>query len=437
MRSDVQNGLKVSVNRRYLVDAKTGAPVFLLADTAWNLGALKLEEIDIYLNSRAAHGFNTVMFALNFAPQASENNAYGQPAYIGWEKNTLNPAYFTYCDEIVKKCADRGLYVMMYAMWAGTAAGTMNDYTVPQLYKLGLELGRRYSGVKNVILCAGGESTPPYIDVESVNAVGLGLRGGSGRENLVTVHPVSEHSTSEFFSRASWLDFYMIQGKSSLDASSALFDTAVLVEEDRSAPVAKPTMMVEHRYESGVNDDPWIQRRTLYQCVFAGAFGHAYGHNALWQMTPHTAQPWMLKGWNPGVKHWTQALDTPAVSQLKYIKTLLYSLPYFDRMPDQTLVVSGQGSDVASRVQVTRDGSAGHDDASYVIAYLSSPQAVTLRTSVIGAPRLTAHWIDPVTGVAELIARDFANPGELKLEKRTRGKDWIMLVEDAVYAVAR
>ena len=98
---EVGNGLKVSANQRYLVDGKTGAPVFILADTAWNLGSLRLEEVDTYLQSRADHGFNTVMFALNFAPQAEENNAYGQPAYIGVEKTELNPAYFEYCDAIV------------------------------------------------------------------------------------------------------------------------------------------------------------------------------------------------------------------------------------------------------------------------------------------------------------------------------------------------
>lgn len=38
-RGDKKNGLKVSDNHRYLVDAKTGATVFILADTAWNLGA--------------------------------------------------------------------------------------------------------------------------------------------------------------------------------------------------------------------------------------------------------------------------------------------------------------------------------------------------------------------------------------------------------------
>ncbi|HYP18402.1 MAG TPA: DUF4038 domain-containing protein [Opitutus sp.] len=427
----VNHGLKVSANGRYLVNARTDAPVFLLADTAWNLGALKLEEVDSYLESRARHGFNTVMFALNFAPQADEKNAYGEPAYVGPKKNVLNPAYFDYCDAVVKKCADRGLFVMLYAMWAGEKAGTMNHYTAPQLAVLGRELGRRYRGVKHVILCAGGESTPHYIEVERVEALGRGLREGSGGENLVTVHPVSEHSTSEFFAGAAWLDFYMSQGKSGVNPASVAYDAGALVERDWRIAAVKPTMMVEHRYESGTGEDPLIQRRGLYQCVFAGGFGYGYGHNALWQMTPHTAQPWMLKGWTPGVAHWTEALDTPAVRQLKHIVTLLQSRPYLTRIPDQSLVLAGQGRDVLTRVQATRDGTPGKRDASYIMAYLSVPRAIMLDTGAIAARRLRAHWFDPATGRTLAIAEDFANPGELPLPVPPAAHDWVVVIEAA------
>lgn len=432
-RSGVKHGLKVSGNQRYLVDAKTGAPVFILADTAWNLGALKLAEIDTYLQSRTEHGFNTVMFTLNFAPQADEKNAYDQPAYLGVEKTELNPAYFQFCDALVKKAADRGLYVMIYAMWAGEKAGTMNHYTAAQLTVLGRALGRHFMGMPSVILCAGGEASPHYIEPARVNAIGLGLKEGCAGRNLVTVHPVSGNSTSKFYASSPWLDFYMSQAKSGNAAPNAAYDAAALVLGDWNLPATaptKPTMMAEHRYESGTQEDPLIQRRSLYQCVFAGGAGYAYGHNALWQMTPHTAQPWMLKGWSPGVEHWTQALDTPAVRQLHHIKALLNSHPYLSRMPDQSLVLAGQGTDVATRVQATRDGTPGHNDATYLMAYLSAPQAVTLNTAAISGARLNAYWLSPETGLSEMIVENFANPGRLTLEKRPQGGDWVVVIED-------
>jgi hypothetical protein len=429
LRDNVNDGLKVSANRRYLVNARTGRPVFLLADTAWNLNALSYNEIDSYLKSRADNGFNAVMFALNFYPQAEEKNAYGQPAYLGADKTGLNPEYFAYCDALVKKCAARGLYVMLYSMWGGTKAGTMNRYDAAQLHALGKKLGAKYKNQKNVILVAGGEASPPYIDVERVNAMGGGMKEGSEGNNLVTVHPCSTHSSSEFFASSTWLDFSLCQVKSGKDG--APFDVAKYIAKDYELSIVKPTMVGEHRYESGTMEDPVIQRRPLYVSVFAGGFGYAYGHNALWQMTPHTAQKWMLKSWNPGVSKWPEALNTKAAGQLRHIETLLYSRPYLQRIPDQSLVLSGQGNDVAGRIQATRDGAPGKNDASYIMAYLSSPKTVTLKTSAIAASKLNAYWFDPETGLSEAIQMNFRNPGSYTLEKRPRGQDGVILIEDA------
>jgi len=426
----VMDGLRVSDNHHYLVDARTGDPVFILADTAWNLGALKLEEIETYLQSREEHGFNAVMFALNFAPQAAETNAYGQPAYLGPDKTELNPAYFAVCDSIIRQAGAHGLYVMIYAMWAGEKAGTMNRYTAAQLTTLGQALGRRYAGVPNVIFCAGGEASPHYIEVGRVNALGNALKEGCGGRNLVTVHPVSPASASKYYAASAWLDFYLIQAKSGSGPANAAFDAAALVLGDWKIAAIRPTMMGEHRYESGTQEDPLIQRRSLYQCVFAGGCGYAYGHDALWQMTPHTGLPWMLRGWPPGVTNWTQALDTPAVRQLHFIKTLLYAHPYLERIPDQGLVVAGQGTNVATRVQVTRDGTREHKDATYLLAYISSPCAITLDTGVIGAKVLNVYWFDPATGACELLHGRLANSGTLTLEKRPPA-DGVAVIEDA------
>src|SRR5476649_2935093 len=95
--SMVKNGLKVSADKHYLVDAITAKPVFILATTAWNINSLTYAEIDTLLQATASHGFNSIMFALDFYPQADEPNVYGQKAYIGDEKTDLNPAYFKYC----------------------------------------------------------------------------------------------------------------------------------------------------------------------------------------------------------------------------------------------------------------------------------------------------------------------------------------------------
>jgi hypothetical protein len=174
-----------------------------------------------------------------------------------------------------------------------------------------------------------------------------------------------------------------------------------------------------------------IQRRILYQCVFAGACGHVYGHDALWQMTPHTGAKWMLHSWTPGVKEWTEALDAPGVRSLHLITELLCSHPYLERIPDQAVVLWGQGADVFTRIEAARDGTPANRDATYLMAYLSAPTKVTLDTSVIAAQTLNAYWFDPATGATEVIQARFPNAQSLTLEPRTQGHDWVVVIEDA------
>jgi hypothetical protein len=106
---------------------------------------------------------------------------------------------------------------------------------------------------------------------------------------------------SEYYSGSSWLDFYMIQGSSSRHGLD--YDMTTLVTHDYNNRIVKPTMTAENYYESGTTQQPPDdQRRSLYLSVFA-----------LW--------------------------DLPA------------SRSFLSRIPDQSLIVCGQGQSVASHIQ--------------------------------------------------------------------------------------
>jgi hypothetical protein len=116
---------------------------------------------------------------------------------------------------------------------------------------------------------------------------------------------------------------------------------------------------------------------------------------------------------------------------LHLITKLLYSHPYLERIPDQALVLAGQGADVFTRIEATRDGTPANRNATYLMAYLSAPTKVTLDTSVIAAQTLNAYWFDPATGATEVIHERFPNPQSLTLEPRIQGHDWVVVIEDA------
>ena len=69
--------------------------------------------------------------------------------------------------------------------------------------------------------------------------------------------------------------------------------------------------------------------------IFAGAASTANGANEVYQF------------WTPGQYDdlganlpWQQALDLPGATQMKYLRSLMESRAYFNRVPDQSVVTS-------------------------------------------------------------------------------------------------
>ncbi|MCD8164814.1 MAG: hypothetical protein LUE93_00930 [Bacteroides sp.] len=98
---------------------------------------------------------------------------------------------------------------MIYSMWGGKSSGTMNQYTKEQLYKIGVDVGEYFRGRENVILITGGETTPHFVDT----------------------------------------------GRTGTD-----YDYEKLVTQDYDTSLTRPTMLGEHRYETGVGEDGIIQQ---------------------------------------------------------------------------------------------------------------------------------------------------------------------------------
>src|SRR5678815_792307 len=55
--------LKVSPNRRYLIDQK-GRPFFVLGDTPWFIQKQKMEDVRMLMDDRVAKGYNTLFLEL-------------------------------------------------------------------------------------------------------------------------------------------------------------------------------------------------------------------------------------------------------------------------------------------------------------------------------------------------------------------------------------
>jgi hypothetical protein len=161
-------------------------------------------------------------------------------------------------------------------------------------------------------------------------------------------------------------------------------------------------------------------RRYAWWSVFAGAFGHTYGHNAVMQFYRTGAG----RGSYGPKKPWTEAIDDPGAGQMRYLKALMLSRPYFERVPDQS-VVAGTNGTRHDYVIATRG-------ADYLFAYSYTGKPFQIRMGAIGGRRVQAWWYSPRDGSARPIGtfanqgvRGFTPPGQ-----PGEGNDWVLAIDN-------
>jgi hypothetical protein len=419
--------LKVSDNQRFLIQ-DDGTPFFYLGDTAWELfHRLSYSEAEYYLRDRAAKHF-TVIQAVVLAEIDGLHtpNANGDTPLHDDDPAQPNEAYFAHVDKVVDLAASLGLYIGMLPTWGdkwNQKWGVGPEIFTPQNARIyGRWLARRYAD-RPIIWIVGGDRP-----LESENhqlilrALAEGLREGDGGSHLITMHTWGPHSTSEYVHDEPWLDFHTCQSGHARNSPNYRF-----IEADYTRQPLRPCMDAEPGYEDMPDNirnldggylDDWDVRKAIYWALFAGAHGHTYGCNPVWQM------------WQPGRKAliwprrpWYEAIHLPGSGQVQYARALLESRPFLSRIPDQSLIASDAGEGT-HHVQATRD-SAG----TYALVYLPAGDDVELNLSPLIADKLLAYWFDPRTGVAQRI-------GILQRQDRMRftppdgGLDWVLALED-------
>ncbi len=106
-------------------------------------------------------------------------------------------------------------------------------------------------------------------------------------------------------------------------------------------------------------------------------------------------------------------------------------MPDFTRIPDQSIILSGQGKAMIDRVQATRDGTIDRHNATYLMAYAAAPTDLTLETRVIAAHRLNVWKFNPATGSTKSIAKNIVNTGKLAVKKRSADGDTVIIIDNA------
>lgn len=433
--------LQVSANGRYLVTSN-GKPFFWLADTAWELiQRLNRSEVETYLKSVAEQGFNVVQVtALTHFWDLGVPNAHGDLPLTGTDpdkpltttgndpSDDVQYDYWDHADYVIDTAASHGIYVALLPTWGkyiiDNSAPPHNQpyeglFDNAKAYAFGKWIGSRYANRSNIVWVLGGDRSPDTdAKRQLIRQMAKGIEDGGGAQ-LMTYHPIGGDSSSEWFQNDAWLDFNMYQsGHLSVD-----YPNYEVIAADYLKQPVKPVIDAEPRYEnSGINFrsengrfSAYDVRQAAYWSVFAGSFGHSYGNGAIWQMHApgHKADE---------SRYWYDSLDIPGRSHMQYVRKLMESRPFLERVPDQSLVTDALSG--GEHLQATRG-------TNYAMVYSPRGAAITIQMGKISGETVTARWYDPRTGVSTTIG-DYANKGvqEFRPPSGGIGNDWILILDD-------
>ncbi|BFT69480.1 glycoside hydrolase family 140 protein [Paenibacillus sp. P36] len=428
-----RQSLKIAENGRY-IEHIDGTPFFYLGDTAWELfHRLNRQEAISYLEDRASKGFSIIQaVAIAEINGLTEPNAYGLLPLIDNDPSRPNESYFEHVDFIIDYAGRLGLYIGFLPTWGKYwKTGNSNIFTPETARAYGQFLGKRYR-TKSIIWILGGDQNVVTKEERSIiDALAGGLREGDSGKHLITFHPRGPGQSSRQLHDAAWLDFHMSQ------SSHAAYDhdTGLYAEYDLGLTPIRPTLDGEPRYECipvgfYLRDhdrikrfDDYDSRQAGWWSVMAGACGHSYGNNNIWQM------------WQPGREPvisanipWYEALHHPGARQMGIMRRFMEAHAFHTLIPDQTIIFDGAKSG-SSKIRAMR---AVND--SKIIVYTPRGESFTLDQSTVKAAYVSQSWFDPRYGVNyefRLSPRAWDGQTFQTYAPPTsgRGQDWILVIQ--------
>jgi len=433
--------LVVSSDGRRLERAD-GRPWFWLGDTAWALlSRLGREDTERYFANRRAKGFTVIqaVAAMGYNQPIDMPNVYGHAAFVDGDPTRLATSadgsedFWTHVDFVIDAAARHGLYIGLLPLWGYYVGGNQGSpvvFNADNAHVYAEWIAERYKGRPNIIWINGGDVAGDengQTDIDIWRIFGRTIKSVDP-DHLMTFHPAGKHSSATLFGDDDWLDFNMIQTGHS--ARHLPNDLAITEGYERAG--AKPIVDGEPPYEdhpvrwnpSNGFFGPADVRQAAYWSLFAGAFGHTYGHVNVWRFNV----PGVVRGndrFEMQDLDWAEVIDRPGAYQMKYVRNLMLSRPAAGRVPDQSMLTEPQGEG-GGHLRATRgDG--------FAMAY--SPWGRTIDVDLRSLPwSESVAWLyDPRTGASQPIdvprhdgTYSFDLPGE-----PMEANDWVLVIDDA------
>jgi hypothetical protein len=377
----------VSDDGRFFVDQR-GEPWFGLGDTAWSLfGQLDRSEVDLYLDDRAARGFNLVLASVieNHYSDDPPNNAAGDPPFVGEIfQSEPNEAYWQWVDYVVQAAQARGITLLLVPAYLGSDAGDgLQDEvaaaTGEQLAEYGQFLADRYDGFPNLMWLIGHDQVPAATVKSREEALAARLPS----DDLVGLGAGLGLQTPQWQPTSIDADF---EGVYSYDAQPV-----AEVGAGWAATPTRPVVYLEGRYEQEGDAGPGsaLLRLQSYGAFGGGAAAVLFGNNPIWHF--ESVALYEFAG------SWQDNLASLGSQDTERFGTLVRSLRWWEMSPDVDgrIVPAGEGAgseQAAARFSQTQ-----------AFVYVPTRRPTTLDLSLLGqAQRLVVTRVDPRSGESVL-----------------------------------
>lgn len=414
--------LKVSADKRYLVDAK-GQPFLVVGDTAWSLIA-DLTESDIkrYLDDRKQRGFNALIVNLienKFATDPPRNRAGSAPLTKPGDFATPNPTYFDFAHHVLAMANERGMAIWLcpaYLGWGGGDEGFFSQIQAGGAKKLeayGRYIGKRFADLPNIVWMVGGDYAMPPEHRWAAIDLATAIRAGGARQ-LFTAHG-GQQSAVDCVGEQPWLNL-----NNTYSYEKELFR---VLRQDYARTPTRPFVLIESIYENEHNAPPEQIRRQAYWSLLCGACGQFFGNNPIW----HFDGPGLF-----AVKDtWREELANVGSRDMSHLRSAFASRAWHRLVPDSKLVTAGTGDGTSTiTAGVTSDGKLA---MLYIPSTGRDARELTVDAGRLSG-KISASWFNPTNGKSTPTAstpipntgtHTFSTPGD----NGTGTNDWLLILE--------
>lgn len=412
---EAQFPLRVSADRRYLVDSQN-QPFLLTGDTGWSLIAgLTREDADLYLTDRYCRGFNAVLVSLleHKFVNAAPRNAYGVAPFKDETDFSLpNKPYFAQADWVIDRAEKLGMLVLLAPAYLGVTGGDEGWYRsmkmsgVEKLRRYGEYIGKFFARHKNIIWVYAGDYDPP--DRRLVIAIEEGIREFD-KTSLRTAHPERETSARSYWEDQPWLDINSIYSYRPIRS---------MASDEYAISKPMPFILIESAYENEHGATEQSLRAQAYQALLSGACGQVFGNNPIWHFD------------GPGLfvapSGWQQQLASRGALSMTYIRKLFDQYRWWEFVPNQTLISHEKEKDHHPPIALSKDHT-------LAFVYSTAGNELTIDLRQMSRTKIKGRWFDPSSGTVQP-ARLVSNNGtfaDFKVPGRNSAgyDDWILIVQ--------